>query len=46
MKAVSSWINAGPCGTIADLRIYGRDLDAVAIAGEAGLNPTQPKETP
>ena len=35
--AISSWINAGPCGVIADLRIYGRDLEEAEIAAAAGL---------
>lgn len=33
--AIESWINAGPCGVIADFRIYGGALDEGAIAGLA-----------
>lgn len=32
LGAVPSWINAGACGVLADLRIYDRALDAAAIA--------------
>lgn len=35
--AVSSWINAGPCGVVSDFRIYDDALDAAEIAAAAGL---------
>jgi len=37
LGAVSSWINAGPCGVIADFRIYERALGEAEIGRIAGL---------
>ena len=35
--AISSWINAGACGSISDFKTFGRSLNAAAITEQAGL---------
>ena len=38
LGAVSSWINAGVCGVLADFRIYSEALDTQTIRREAGID--------